>query len=43
MTAKVRKQLQEIVNDFMQKSMVVGTDKALEMMQKETEKKEEEQ
>ncbi len=42
MTTEDRKRLSEVVNDFMQKSMVAGVDKALEMMQEENEKKEEE-
>ena len=38
MTTEDKKYLSEVVNDFMQKSIVVGTDKALEMMKEEKEK-----
>jgi hypothetical protein len=42
MTAKDKQQLNEIVGNFMEKLITVGTDKALEIMQEESEKKEEE-
>lgn len=38
MTTEDKKRLNEVVNDFMQKSVVVGPDKALEMMKEEQEK-----
>ena len=42
MTTEDRKRLNEVVNDFMQKSIIVGPEKALEIMREENEKKEEE-
>lgn len=42
MTAKDKQQLNEIVGNFMDKMFTVGTDKALEMVQKENEQKKEE-
>ena len=37
MTTADKKHLSEVVNDFMQKAIVVGPDKALEMMKEEKE------
>lgn len=42
MTTKNKRRLKEVVNDFMQKSVIVGPEKALEIMREENEQKEEE-
>ena len=41
MTTESRKRLNEVVNNFMQKSIEVGPDKALEIMQEKVQEKEE--
>jgi hypothetical protein len=42
LSTESRKHLQKIVNNFMETSMVVGVDNALDIMREETEQKEEE-
>ena len=43
MTVEDREFLSKVVNNFMQKAITAGSDKALEMMEKENKQKEEEQ